>query len=299
MSEIKNILVATDLGPSSDHVLRAAAAVAALTDAQLHVLHVYEFQSTPYGSEVPASTFHERIGQIRGKLDEQIRRVVRGNVKLASTEVMIYTAHKAILERALRLDADLIVIGRHRGGNVAEAFLGSTSDHVVRISTVPCLIIHQPLKLPLERVLVPIDLSEPALHALDVALQWIKSLGSTDSAPEIIILHVIPRVYDFTDVPFDSSSVSARLHEELEAARQRVGAPTTLQLREEVRWGDDTVAEITDFIAKEGVDLAVLGTHGYGAIRRAVIGSVASGVARSAGCPLILVPPALWRGEVE
>jgi universal stress protein E len=261
------------------------------------VLHVYEFQSTPYTSQVPASTFQERIEQIRTKLDEQIRRVVRGNVKLASTEVMIYTAHKAILERALRLEADLIVIGRHRPANVAEAFLGTTSEHVVRGATVPCLIIDQSLTLPLDRVLVPIDLSDPALHALEVALQWIDTLGSKDSAPEIIVLHVIPRIYDFADVPFDSASVSARLHEQLEAARERVGAPTTLQMREEVRWADEPVAEILDFIKKEDVDLAVLGTHGYGAIRRAVLGSVASGVARSAACPLILVPPALWRDE--
>ncbi|HEU0078622.1 MAG TPA: universal stress protein [Longimicrobiaceae bacterium] len=41
----------------------------------------------------------------------------------------------------------------------------------------------------------------------------------------------------------------------------------------------------------------VLDTHGHGALRRALVGSIASAVARGAGCPVLLVPPALWSGD--
>jgi sulfate permease, SulP family len=41
-------------------------------------------------------------------------------------------------------------------------------------------------------------------------------------------------------------------------------------------------------------DLLVLGTHGYGAIGRALIGSVSSRVVRAATCPMLLIPAALW-----
>lgn len=296
MTDIETILVATDLGPTSDQVVQAAAALAKLTGARLHVLHTYEFQSAPYSAEVPAKTFQGRIAQIGSALDAQVARTARG-IDVASKEVVIYTAHKAILERAELLTADLIVIGRHRRGGFGEAFLGSTADNVVRSANAPCLIVHGPLTVPLTRVLVPIDLSEPALHALDVALTWVRSLGAADTAPEIVVLHVIPRVYDFEDVPVDSDAVGARLHHEIEAARTRAHAPTTLQLREDVRWGDDPTAEILDYINKESIDLVVLGTHGYGALKRALIGSVASGVARGAGCPVLLVPPALWQAN--
>jgi nucleotide-binding universal stress UspA family protein len=289
---LETILVSTDLGPGSDQVVRAAAALAKLTDARLHVLHTYEFQSAPYMDDVPAATFQARIAQVRAALDAQIERVVRG-VDVASRDVMIYTAYKAILERAEQTAADLIVIGRHRGSGFGDAFLGSTADHVVRSAAAPCLIVHGPLSVPLTRVLVPIDLSEPALHALDVALAWVSSLGAADTAPEIIVLHVIPRVYDFEDVPVDSGAVGSRMHHEIEAARTRAGVPTTLQMREDVRWGDDPVAEIVDYIIRESIDMVVLGTHGYGALKRALLGSVASGVARSAACPVLLVPPAL------
>jgi nucleotide-binding universal stress UspA family protein len=259
----------------------------------LHVLHTYEFQPTPYTSEVPASTFQQRISQIASALDEQVARVASG-VNVASREVMIYTAHKAILQRAEVVKADLIVIGRHRRAGGSNGFLGTTADNVVRSAQVPCLIVHGPLKAPLRRVLVPIDLSAPALHALDVALEWIGSLASADSAPEIVVLHVIPRVYNIDDVPLDAGVIGSRLHREIDAARARAQVPTTLQVREEVRWADDPVEEIVEFIAREDVDLAVLGTHGYGALKRALLGSVASGVARRAAAPILLVPPSMW-----
>jgi nucleotide-binding universal stress UspA family protein len=43
----------------------------------------------------------------------------------------------------------------------------------------------------------------------------------------------------------------------------------------------------------------VLATHGYGAVRRALIGSVASHVVRAAPCSVLLVPPALWGAGAE
>ncbi|HET9440006.1 MAG TPA: universal stress protein [Longimicrobiales bacterium] len=296
MDNIRSILVATDLGAPSDVVMRGAAALAQLVGAELHVLHTYEFQSAPYASDDAPHTFPERIEQIRTTLDEQIVRTLHRQ-SVASREIMIYVAYKAILERARVVSADLIVIGRHRQGAKGPAFLGSTADRVVRDAKVPCLIIHDPLDVPLRRVLVPIDLSEPAIHALDVALNWSAALSPAGSTPEVIVMHVIPRVYDASDVPFDSSSIDSRIHDEVEAGQMRAEAPASVEVREEVRWADDPAQEILAFIEQEQIDLVVLGTHGHGPIKRALIGSVASGVARAAECPVLLVPPAMWKEE--
>ena len=289
METIERILVSTDLGSSSDTVMRAAAALAELTGAELHVLHTYEFNAAPYG-DVPATTFQARIAQIRKTLDEQIERTVPAKSNVASREVMIYVAFKAILERADAIGADLIVLGRHRGAG-AGGFLGGTADRVLREAKVPCLVVHDPLSAPLRRVLAPIDLSEPALHALEIATSWATSLAPAGEPAEIIALHVIPQVYSADDVPFDSAQLGARMHEEVEA-RSQGQTYQSLRFREEIIWADDAAAAILAFIEKEKVDMTVMGTHGHGAIKRALIGSVASGVARAAGCPVLLVPPA-------
>ena len=69
----------------------------------------------------------------------------------------------------------------------------------------------------------------------------------------------------------------------------------TLDVREEVCWGDVPAREILKAADREEADLVVMGTHGHGAVRRALLGSVATAVARDATCPVLLVPPALWK----
>jgi nucleotide-binding universal stress UspA family protein len=211
---------------------------------------------------------------------------------VAGREVIVYVAYKAIRERAQSLDADLVVLGRHRS-RTGDAFLGSTADRVIRSVSVPILIVHDPMSLPLHKIVVPMDLSEPALGALDVALGWGTSLAPANEPPELVVLHAITTVFDFADVPPDSSVIGAELQQRVDAARAR--AADTVTVRQEVRWGDQPAHEIRRFIEEEHADLVVMGTHGRGALKRALIGSVASGVARAASCPVLLVPPAMWK----
>jgi nucleotide-binding universal stress UspA family protein len=95
--------------------------------------------------------------------------------------------------------------------------------------------------------------------------------------------------------PFDQEVIVPELHREGEEAIARVGADAGVRIREEVRWGDRPADEIVEMAVEERADLLVMGTHGRGAVKRALIGSVASGVARRATCPVLLVPPALWK----
>ena len=42
--------------------------------------------------------------------------------------------------------------------------------------------------------------------------------------------------------------------------------------------------------ARLAVDMIVIGSHGYGAVARALLGSVSAGVVRHATCPVLVVP---------
>jgi nucleotide-binding universal stress UspA family protein len=302
MRKIASILVATDLTEVSDEVLRAAAALAALTGAKLHVLHAFDFQALPYSDAyIARATFQGRIDDARRALDEQIDRTVPRAVDVASRDVVIFVAHRAILEHAEAVGADLIVLGPHRRRARGDAILGSTADRVIRTADVPCLVVRGPLSLPLRRVMVPLDLSSPALGALDVALEWSEALRPSEDdeplGPRVAVLHVIPRVFDVKDFSFDSAVIGPELDREVEAALSRVGGTGLLDVREEVCWGDLPADEILRAAEREEPDLLVLATHGHGALKRALIGSVASAVARRANCPVLLVPPALWSAE--
>jgi nucleotide-binding universal stress UspA family protein len=47
---------------------------------------------------------------------------------------------------------------------------------------------------------------------------------------------------------------------------------------------------IHEAVAKERADLIIISTHGRTGFRRALVGSVAEGTVRSAGCPVLAVP---------
>jgi nucleotide-binding universal stress UspA family protein len=89
------------------------------------------------------------------------------------------------------------------------------------------------------------------------------------------------------------------LSAEIERSRTRSGRITAPAIHPVVRTGAPAADAILRYAEEEGADLIVLGTRGFGAIRRALIGSVASTIARRAPCPILLVPPVLWRGEVR
>ena len=197
---IRSVLVATDLTPASDDVLGSAARLARATGARLHVIHAFDLEPSGYpGIDGTAPTFQGRIAEAHQRLNTQLAHTLPKGMQVASREIVIYAAHRAIVERAAAVQADVIVLGPHRDRSAG--LLGTTADRVIRSASCPCLIVRRPLKLPLRRVLVPIDLSEPAAGALAAALEWCERLGPADAdlllpPVQLDVVHVIPRFLD-------------------------------------------------------------------------------------------------------
>ena len=56
-----------------------------------------------------------------------------------------------------------------------------------------------------------------------------------------------------------------------------------------VRGARAAAADIIDYATEQQIDLIVMGTHGRGALRHLLMGSVAERVVRSAPCPVLTV----------
>jgi len=305
MLPLKTILAATDLTDACDEVLRAAAGLARHTGAALHVIHSFDFPPSPY-FDVPldARTFQSRIDDSHAAMDEQIARAVPGDVPVAGRRLEVFAAARAIADHAAAIRAELIVLGPHTRRRLEAGFLGTTADRVIRTVDVPVLIVRGELRLPLRRLLVPVDLSERTGCVLDVALRWGAGLGAADGVlpvpgVEMEIIHVVPRVLAPAGLPFDRATVRPGINRVVEDAVERAGGASRVAVSEEVLWGDRPDREIVCFAREAGSDLVVMATHGYGTVRRALIGSTASGVARAAHCPVLLLPPAVWRAAPQ
>jgi nucleotide-binding universal stress UspA family protein len=298
-SPLRSVLVATDLGAGSDEVVQSAAALAAAAGAELHVVHALDIETAVAGREAIRS-LADWMEQAQLTVDDQVRRVVPRGTKM-HTRIVDGMAHGAIIEEAKSVSADLIVLGPHRGGDAGAHFLGTTADRVLRTSEVPCLVVKDPLTLPLRQIGVPIDFSEPARGALETAVRWSPLLGTTSQAgestrPEIHAFHVGWTV-DLSDNPSLPQKVFLpRLDQEVKDLRQRSGMGSEVAIRKDVVWGVSPALEISNYAREHNLDLLVIGTHGHGGVKRLLIGSVASGVARHAPCPVLLIPPAFSRG---
>lgn len=295
---MRSILVGTDLSEISDAVVRAAGEIAVATGAALHVLHAFDLPTgtSVRSSDSPGATFPRRIEAAERAVEEQLQRALPSGVEVGSRRVEIYVAHKAILDGARAVTADLVVVGPHSHRRFGGELLGSTADRVIRSSTVPCLIVRAPLSLPLRRILAPVDRSAAALASLQVSMEWGVALGEGGST-EVHVAHILPEALNVPDFGLEPEKIGRELQEEVRQARARVAGAESLAVREEVRWADTAVDEIVRMLGNPPADLVVLGTHGDGPLKRFLMGSVASGVSRRSPCPVLLVPPALWREE--
>jgi glycine betaine transporter len=138
-----------------------------------------------------------------------------------------------------------------------------------------------------KHILVPTDLSEGAEQALDYACELARTVGArihllnvigipAMGVPELG-LAVTTTVID--DLVVESQEAIERL------ARTKCNAPVGEVL---VRSGD--ARDVINQTAKElNIDLIVMGTHGRRGISRALLGSVAETVVRTAPCAVLTV----------
>ncbi|HEX6910094.1 MAG TPA: universal stress protein, partial [Longimicrobium sp.] len=190
-------------------------------------------------------------------------------------------------------------MGPHRRAQPGRA-LGSTAARVVRGAEAPCLVVPQPLDLPLRRVVAAVDDSDGGRGALLVALSWASALRRPaalreDGEPGTCIeaLHVV------SGGPGSPAPDRVSLSEHVAAVRGAAGHYAGVEIEEAVREGGASAAQVAGAIvrhaAERGAGLLVLGTRAAGPERPLPLGSVSAAVVAKARVPVLLVPPAVWR----
>lgn len=142
----------------------------------------------------------------------------------------------------------------------------------------------------MKKILVPVDFSNVTPRVVDAAADLSRALSA-----ELVLLHVAqpePEFIGYEPGPTSVRQAAARhmkeehrqLHEidhRLEAQGLKV---TSLVVQGYV------VEKILKETERVGADLVVMGSHGHGALRHLLVGSVAEGVLRKSPCPVLIVP---------
>ena len=166
--KIKKILYATDLSETAVHAFSYAVSLANLYGAGITILHVLaEFPgeefitnmiNTDTWKEIKMRNYSEARDKLIGKKRDHIaiKEVLQAfseEVKadeedqtFVTDEILIKDGAPAeiIVQTAIKQNCDLVVMGTHGHGAIADVLIGSTARRVIRQSPIPVLVIRLP-----------------------------------------------------------------------------------------------------------------------------------------------------------
>jgi nucleotide-binding universal stress UspA family protein len=203
-------------------------------------------------------------------------------------------APSVIVDRAIALSADLLVMGTHGRRGFRRLLLGSVTETVLREAPCPVLTVPPGARaqsaetVALARILCAVDFSPASLQAFGFALDLARQ---SDAA--VTLVHVVewpveePRENAHFNVPEYKRYLTSEARERLdglvaaEAARPK-GFESVVVSGKPHR-------EILRLAESASADLIVMGTQGSGGFELALFGSTTQHVLRGAACPVLTV----------
>lgn len=146
MTPYRQILLATDFSETARAAAADAAMVATACDATLHYLHVVEESGYWEGFNLKRFPSPEVYDELRTSARLALEDL-HGEILGPCPHEIYVREGKPFLEiiRAAReIPADLIVLGSHGIGGIAETLFGSTAEKVVRKAPCAVLVVRHP-----------------------------------------------------------------------------------------------------------------------------------------------------------
>ena len=287
----QRVLVGICEDPRSDHALRAAIALAGLWDADLELVHAVPVRHPDWLDidrvRLAASTA-ETLTHAWKELVEHLRSEqpdLRWRGRSLETLLRVLPGHpaKLLLDQQQQFAADLIVLGAHARRGLLD--FGNTARAVLAKADCPLWI--QPTEpAPIERILVPVDLSDESTGVMELARGLAAGLGA-----RMTVLSCFEAPVSLTG-GVEAAEAEAIVVQICESARRKLD-----QLLDQIDWGS-AVPEVA-FVPGDPVreilrrqnehDLVVMGTHGRTRFSAAVLGSTTYAVLREARTPVLVL----------
>jgi nucleotide-binding universal stress UspA family protein len=288
------ILFPTDF---SEHAKRTLDCIAGLPGTgEVILVHIVEAR----GSARAAWGSEAMITSAMRNLEEEYTYLMNQGVRVHRIlrELKRGSIGAAIVSEAEVQEPSIIMLGARGKSIVPGIFMGSVSSHVLRYSPVHVLIMKyrviEALSGPvfekycpriLSRVLCPTDFSPHSSTAL-------RELAALPGIGELLLIHVVA-----------SAETSHELEENVRRAKDELAGiesslnKTGISCRSNVRIGNPA-SEIARVAEEEDISLIGLSSYGRGWQGGAILGAVASEVARDATRPVLVLRTRLAAGDI-
>ena len=307
----KSLLVPLDGSEFSERSLPLVRGIARATGASLHFAHVHV--SHPPDALLSNPQFHfegldmaEYDDRHREEEKEYLTSVVESlDQRDSSADCVLLEGSVAdeLAAYARQVGAEAIFMTTHGHTGMRRLWLGSVADSLMRHTHLPLLVIHPgehghvPADVrTFEHGLVPLDGSDLSEAILGPACDLAEATGAG-----LTLTHVVSsRAVGGSGLFSPSAEHVGPALDKAEDYLARVAEPLRakgLRVRTYALAADRPAPAIGRVAQRLGADVIAIATHGYGGLKRALLGSVAEEVLRRSPVPLLIQRPIVGQAE--
>ncbi len=146
MESIKKIICPVDFSEGSEVALERAADLAKALGAEVELLHVYQLPILAL-PDAPITANPEYVTALTNRAQDALNdygKKLASQGVVASTSLIEGNPAAVIVERAQKTPASMVVLGTHGRSGFRRFLLGSVTERVVRMASVPVMTVHLP-----------------------------------------------------------------------------------------------------------------------------------------------------------
>lgn len=310
MAPLKKILVAIkDVNARSMPAVRKAAQLAKASGATLELYHALSDTVLVEALDARRMSLKEfedeRLAKVTSRLETLAKALRRHDIEVTVAAEWDYPAAEAIVRRALRTRAQLIVAERHATRHIAKWMLAYTDWELLRQAPCPVLLVKLPRPYHRPVILTAIDpFHEHAKPArLDNALLQTSGQFATLLRGSLRIVHCVAPTTLIT-ANWTANPVivdSGRTEELMRRARKALAAEVAKQPLPSHRLSllTGSAREAIPQAAKaEKASIVVMGALSRSGIKRLLIGNTAEAVLDALNCDVLILKPGKFQTAV-
>jgi nucleotide-binding universal stress UspA family protein len=237
----------------------------------------------------------ELVDQIQAELARIADELASDDVRV---RVVVEYGHPAdkILAQVRAQNADMLVMRTHGRSGIERLVLGSVAQRVITRCQVPMVLVRPGGRRmdQVRKILVPVDGSPGSAFALGTAIQLARSSGAAVELLEVVVptssyAYAGSAWADpaYVDLTWDEEALAgATAYVDGLRARLLERLPT---VGGEAVLGSNVADTIVERATKQGANLIVMSSHTLTGVARAILGSVADAVVRTADCPVLVL----------
>ena len=279
MKLLEKILIATDLGPTTDELVQNGVALAKIIKARIILLYVINLKSENKGVQ----QFLLNASKIQ--LTKIKDHIIKEGVECDEPVIANGSIYDAIVNEASINDVNLIFIGSGNKNTNSPYPLGLNAKKVIQKTQIPVWVNKSGSKIKIERILCPVDFSDSSIRAIKSAIVLSKKFKA-----KLYVLNVYESVHpsDYLDKDYLIKEIEREKRLNEDYFNDFI---SDLDLRE-VDWEKSLLSgfpeiEILNFIEMNDIDLLIMGSTGKSGLSKLFMGSVTEKVIRELPCSFI------------